>query len=69
VKNIGDEMLNEIIREDLVWAETEGVCVWKANAAEILEAIATKHCHELFRRMTGAHDYEGGNEGSNSQNP
>lgn len=50
MKDIGDEILNEIIREDLVIAESEGVCVWKANAAEILEAIAFKHAPALFHR-------------------
>lgn len=53
MKSIGEAILDEIIKEDLVWAETEGVCVWKANSHEILEAIASRHCEALLRMKTG----------------
>ena len=50
MKNIGDEILKEIIREGLVKAHTESVCVWKANAAEVLEAICMRHAPALMFR-------------------
>ncbi len=47
MKNIGDEILKEIIREGLVTADSRDVCVWAANAAEVLEAICLKYAHRL----------------------
>lgn len=57
MKNIGDEILKEIIREGLAHADSKDVCVWAANAAEVLEAIAMRHAPELYRRgMEMLHD-------------
>lgn len=50
MKNIGDEILKEIIREGLVTAECRDVCVWAANAAEVLEAICMRHTPALMFR-------------------
>lgn len=47
MKTIGDRILEEIIREDLVQADSRDVCVWRANAAEVLEAICLKYAHRL----------------------
>jgi hypothetical protein len=38
-KGLGLAIINGIIRDGLVRAVEEGLCSWKANADEILEAI------------------------------
>lgn len=38
-RGLGQAILNGIIKEGLVRAECEDLCVWNANADEMLEAI------------------------------
>ncbi len=40
VKSFGSQILDGIIKNSLVRAECEGLCVWAENSPEVLEAIA-----------------------------
>lgn len=45
--SIGTEIMEEIIDAGLVRAECEGLCVWAANTAEVLEAIVLKYAPKI----------------------
>lgn len=43
----GQAIMEEIIRAEIVRAHCEGLCVWAANSAEVLEAIVVKYAPEV----------------------
>lgn len=50
-ENIGQSILDDILKADIIYAEEEDVIVWNTRSPEVLEAIMAKYCHEMHRRI------------------